>query len=77
MDENSNVILQAVKNTFILVAVTVPISTALALVISVALNSVEKLRELAYTDMDAALKLGLEMTLELLMMERVLKKWQK
>ena len=27
---------------------------------------VEKLRELAYTDMDAALKLGLEMTLELL-----------
>ena len=24
----------------------------------------EKLRELAYTDMDAALKLGLEMTLE-------------
>ena len=25
---------------------------------------VEKLRELAYTDMDAALKLGLEMTLE-------------
>ena len=27
---------------------------------------VEKLRELAYTDLDAALKLGLEMTLELL-----------
>ena len=41
--------LQAVKNTFILVAVTVPISTALALVISVALNSVEKLRELYQT----------------------------
>ena len=41
--------LQAVKNTFILVAVTVPISTALALVISVALNSVEKLRELFQT----------------------------
>ncbi|MBQ2910780.1 MAG: sugar ABC transporter permease [Clostridia bacterium] len=41
--------LQAVKNTFILVAVTVPISTALALVISVALNSIEKLRNMFQT----------------------------
>ncbi|MBE6987910.1 MAG: sugar ABC transporter permease [Ruminococcaceae bacterium] len=41
--------LQAMKNTFILVAVTVPISTALALVISVALNSIEKLRNMFQT----------------------------
>lgn len=41
--------LQAVKNTFILVAVTVPISTALALVISVALSSVDKLRNMFQT----------------------------
>ena len=41
--------LQAVKNTFILVMITVPISTALALVISVLLSSVEKLRELFQT----------------------------
>ncbi len=36
--------LQAVKNTFILVAVTVPISTGLALLISVALTSITPLR---------------------------------
>ena len=37
--------LQALKNTFILVVITVPVSTALALVISVGLSSVEKLRQ--------------------------------
>ncbi len=41
--------LQAVKNTFILVVITVPVSTALALVISVALSSIQKLRELFQT----------------------------
>ena len=41
--------LQAVKNTFILVFITVPISTALALLISVALNSIEKMKELFQT----------------------------
>jgi len=41
--------LQAVKNTFILVVITVPLSTAFALLISVALSSVEKLRELFQT----------------------------
>ena len=37
--------LQALKNTFILVVITVPLSTGLALLISVGLNSVTKLRE--------------------------------
>ena len=37
--------LQALKNTFILVVITVPLSTALALLISVGLNSVTRLRE--------------------------------
>jgi multiple sugar transport system permease protein len=41
--------LQALKNTFILVLITVPLSTVLALVISVALNSVTKLRKLFQT----------------------------
>ena len=41
--------LQAVKNTFILVAVTVPLSTSLALLISVGLSSIKKLRELYQT----------------------------
>ena len=41
--------LQAVKNTFILVAVTVPVSTGLALLISVGLSSIRKLRELYQT----------------------------
>ena len=41
--------LQAVKNTFILVVFTVPLSTILALLISVGLNSVSKLRELFQT----------------------------
>ncbi|MBR2421594.1 MAG: sugar ABC transporter permease [Oscillospiraceae bacterium] len=37
--------LQAVKNTFILVMITVPLSTGLALLISVGLSSIRKLRE--------------------------------
>jgi len=41
--------LQALKNTFILVIITVPLSTGLALLISVALNSVGQLRELFQT----------------------------
>ena len=41
--------LQAVKNTFILVIITVPISTGLGLLISMGLNSIEKLRELYQT----------------------------
>ena len=41
--------LQALKNTFILVIITVPLSTGLALLISVALNSVKPLRELFQT----------------------------
>ncbi|MBR4881725.1 MAG: sugar ABC transporter permease, partial [Clostridia bacterium] len=38
--------LQALKNTFILVIITVPLSTGLALLISVGLSSIKKLREL-------------------------------
>ncbi len=41
--------LQAVKNTFILVIFTVPISTGLALAISVGLSSIERLRHLFQT----------------------------
>ena len=41
--------LQAVKNTLILVAVTVPVSTGLALLISLGLNSIKKLKELYQT----------------------------
>ena len=41
--------LQAVKNTFILVIITVPVSTGLALLISVALNSIKPLRNLYQT----------------------------
>ncbi len=41
--------LQALKNTFILVVITVPLSTAIALLISVALSSIEKLRQLYQT----------------------------
>jgi len=41
--------LQALKNTFILVIITVPLSTGLALLISVALSSIQKLRELFQT----------------------------
>ena len=41
--------LQAIKNTFILVAITVPVSTGLALLISVGLSSIKKLRNLYQT----------------------------
>ncbi|SDF53485.1 multiple sugar transport system permease protein [Marvinbryantia formatexigens] len=41
--------LQAVKNTFILVVITVPLSTGLALLISVRLSSIKALRELYQT----------------------------
>ena len=41
--------LQAVKNTFILVIVTVPLSTGIALLISVGLNSIKPLRNLFQT----------------------------
>ncbi len=41
--------LQALKNTFVLVIITVPTSTLIALVISVALASIEKLRKLFQT----------------------------
>lgn len=41
--------LQAVKNTFILVIITVPLSTGLALVISVQLSSIHKLRDMFQT----------------------------
>lgn len=41
--------LQALKNTFILVIITVPLSTGLALLISVALNGIKPLRELFQT----------------------------
>lgn len=41
--------LQALKNTFILVAITVPVSTVLALLISLGLSSIKPLRELFQT----------------------------
>ena len=41
--------LQAVKNTFILVIITVPVSTGIALLISLALSSIRKIRELYQT----------------------------
>ena len=41
--------LQALKNTFILVIITVPLSTGLALLISLALSSVQKLKDLFQT----------------------------
>lgn len=41
--------LQALKNTFILVIITVPISTGLALLISVGLSSIKRLRNLYQT----------------------------
>ncbi len=41
--------LQAVKNTFILVIITVPLSTGIALLISLGLSSIQKLRELFQT----------------------------
>jgi multiple sugar transport system permease protein len=41
--------LQAVENTFLLVIITVPLSTGLALLISLGLSSIQKLRELFQT----------------------------
>ncbi|MDD6677848.1 MAG: sugar ABC transporter permease [Firmicutes bacterium] len=41
--------LQALKNTFLLVIITVPLSTGLALLISLALSSIEKLKSLYQT----------------------------
>ena len=41
--------LQAVKNTFLLVIITVPLSTGLALLISLGLNSIKPLRQLYQT----------------------------
>ena len=41
--------LQAVENTFLLVIITVPVSTGLALLIATALSSIQKLRELYQT----------------------------
>lgn len=41
--------LQALKNTFILVIITVPLSTGIALLISLGLSSIKKLRELFQT----------------------------
>ncbi len=41
--------LQAIKNTFIIVIITVPVSTGLALLISLGLNSIKKLKELFQT----------------------------
>ncbi len=46
---NDPFFLQALKNTFVLVIFTVPISTALALLISLGLSSIEKLRNLFQT----------------------------
>jgi len=41
--------LQALKNTFVLVFITVPVSTGIALLISLGLSSIKKLRELFQT----------------------------
>ena len=41
--------MQAVKNTFIIVIITVPLSTGFALLIALALNSIQKLKDLFQT----------------------------
>ncbi|MBR4446211.1 MAG: sugar ABC transporter permease [Solobacterium sp.] len=41
--------IQALKNTFILVIITVPLSTGIGLLIAVALNSIQKLKDLFQT----------------------------
>ena len=41
--------LQAVKNTFLIVVITVPLSTGFALLIALALNSIKKLKDLFQT----------------------------
>lgn len=46
---NDPFFLQALKNTFILVVITVPISTVLSLLISLGLSSIKKLRNLFQT----------------------------
>ena len=46
---NDPFFLQALKNTFILVMITVPVSTLLALLISLGLSSIKKLRNLFQT----------------------------
>ncbi len=46
---HDNYFLQAVKNTFLLVVITVPLSTGLALLISVGLSSIKPLRNLFQT----------------------------
>ena len=46
---NYSYVLQALKNTFILVIITVPLSTGTALLIAMALSSIKKLRELFQT----------------------------
>ncbi len=46
---NDPFFIQAMKNTFIMVIITVPISTALALLISLGLSSIKKLRNMFQT----------------------------
>ena len=46
---NDPYFLQAVKNTFILVAITVPLSTAIALIISLGLSSIKAIKKLFQT----------------------------
>ena len=46
---NDPYFLQAVKNTFILVAITVPLSTAIALMISLGLSSIKAIKKLFQT----------------------------
>lgn len=46
---NDPFFIQAIKNTFIIVAITVPLSTAIALVISLGISSIKKLQELFQT----------------------------
>ena len=41
--------IQALKNTFILVIITVPLSTGIALLVSLGLNSIQKLKDLFQT----------------------------
>ncbi len=45
----THIFFQAIRNTFILVVITVPLSTLLALLISVALSSVKALKKLFQT----------------------------
>ena len=47
--------LQALKNTFILVVITVPLSTLLALLISAGLSSIKPLRDLLQTSISSGI----------------------